>query len=161
MAVSPLRDHRILVVEDEYLIAATLSDQLEGVGSICRGAGPFGRESHKDGRPRQLQRPRQARPRPRSMSRHPRQVGRNLDLAARRSLSDPPCATIRTITCTTTHGGTGIATIATTPWRAPRPELPAASPTSVRLPPIRSTASRTTGPAESVCPIAFEASGWP
>jgi hypothetical protein len=29
------------------------------------------------------------------------------------------------------------------------------------LPPIRSTASRTTGLAESACPIAFEASGRP
>jgi hypothetical protein len=56
----------------------------------------------------------------------------------------------------TPHGRTVIATIATTPWRAPRPEWPAASPTWVRLPPIRFTASRTTGPAESACPIAFQ-----
>ena len=37
MAVSSLCDRRILVVEDEYLIAFTLSDQLEGVGSIVVG----------------------------------------------------------------------------------------------------------------------------
>jgi CheY-like chemotaxis protein len=37
MAGSALRDRRILVVEDEYLIATTLSDQLEGVGSIVVG----------------------------------------------------------------------------------------------------------------------------
>ena len=37
MAVSSLRDRRILVVEDEYLTAFTLSDQLEGVGSIVVG----------------------------------------------------------------------------------------------------------------------------
>ena len=37
MADSALRDRRILVVEDEYLIATTLSDQLEGVGSIVVG----------------------------------------------------------------------------------------------------------------------------
>jgi CheY-like chemotaxis protein len=40
MADSALRDRRILVVEDEYLIAATLSDQLEGVGSIVVGPVP-------------------------------------------------------------------------------------------------------------------------
>jgi len=37
MDSSGLRDRRILVVEDEYLIAITLSDQLEGVGSIVTG----------------------------------------------------------------------------------------------------------------------------
>lgn len=37
MASSTLRDRRILVVEDEYLIATTLSDQLEGAGSIVVG----------------------------------------------------------------------------------------------------------------------------
>lgn len=40
MASSALRDRRILVVEDEYLIAITLSDQLEGVGSIVVGPVP-------------------------------------------------------------------------------------------------------------------------
>ena len=40
MASSALRDRRILVVEDEYLIAATLSDQLESVGSIVLGPVP-------------------------------------------------------------------------------------------------------------------------
>ncbi len=40
MASSALRDRRILVVEDEYLIATTLSDQLEGVGSIVLGPVP-------------------------------------------------------------------------------------------------------------------------
>jgi CheY-like chemotaxis protein len=40
MASSALRDRRILVVEDEYLIATTLSDQLEGVGSIVVGPVP-------------------------------------------------------------------------------------------------------------------------
>jgi CheY-like chemotaxis protein len=37
MDSSALRDRRILVVEDEYLIATTLSGQLEGVGSIVVG----------------------------------------------------------------------------------------------------------------------------
>ena len=40
MAESALRDRHILVVEDEYLIASTLSDQLEGVGSIVVGPIP-------------------------------------------------------------------------------------------------------------------------
>jgi CheY-like chemotaxis protein len=40
MADSALRDRRILVVEDEYLIATTLTDQLEGVGSIVVGPVP-------------------------------------------------------------------------------------------------------------------------
>jgi CheY-like chemotaxis protein len=40
MASSALRDRRILVVEDEYLIAITLSNQLEGVGSIVVGPVP-------------------------------------------------------------------------------------------------------------------------
>jgi CheY-like chemotaxis protein len=40
MGNSALRDRRILVVEDEYLIAITLSDQLEGVGSIVVGPVP-------------------------------------------------------------------------------------------------------------------------
>jgi CheY-like chemotaxis protein len=40
MGNSALRDRRILVVEDEYLIAATLSDHLEGVGSIVIGPVP-------------------------------------------------------------------------------------------------------------------------
>jgi CheY-like chemotaxis protein len=40
MAESALRDRHILVVEDEYLIATTLSDQLEGVGSIVVGPVP-------------------------------------------------------------------------------------------------------------------------
>jgi CheY-like chemotaxis protein len=40
MASSALRDRRILIVEDEYLIAVTLSDQLEGVGSIVVGPVP-------------------------------------------------------------------------------------------------------------------------
>jgi CheY-like chemotaxis protein len=37
MASSPLRDRRILVVEDEYLIAMTLSEHLEEVGSTVVG----------------------------------------------------------------------------------------------------------------------------
>ena len=37
MASSPLRDRRILVVEDEYLIAMTLSEHLEEVGWIVIG----------------------------------------------------------------------------------------------------------------------------
>jgi CheY-like chemotaxis protein len=40
MAASALTNHRILVVEDEYLIAVTLRDQLEGVGSIVVGPVP-------------------------------------------------------------------------------------------------------------------------
>jgi CheY-like chemotaxis protein len=40
MAATALRDRRILVVEDEYLIALTLSDQLEGVGSTVVGPVP-------------------------------------------------------------------------------------------------------------------------
>jgi len=40
MGSSALRDRRILVVEDEYLIAVSLSDQLEGVGSIVIGPVP-------------------------------------------------------------------------------------------------------------------------
>ena len=47
MASSALRDRRILVVEDEYLIATTLSDQLEGVGSIRLGPVALRRKSHK------------------------------------------------------------------------------------------------------------------
>ena len=37
MASSALRDRRILVVEDEYLIAVMLRDHLEAVGSIVVG----------------------------------------------------------------------------------------------------------------------------
>lgn len=40
MVSSALRDRHILVVEDEYLIALTLSDQLEAVGSIVIGPVP-------------------------------------------------------------------------------------------------------------------------
>jgi CheY-like chemotaxis protein len=39
MASSALRDCRILIVEDEYLIAMTLQDALERVGSVV--VGPF------------------------------------------------------------------------------------------------------------------------
>ena len=37
MASSELRDRRILVVEDEYLIAMNLQDALESVGSVVLG----------------------------------------------------------------------------------------------------------------------------
>jgi CheY-like chemotaxis protein len=37
MANSPLRDRRILIVEDEYLIAMSLQDALETAGSIVVG----------------------------------------------------------------------------------------------------------------------------
>jgi CheY-like chemotaxis protein len=37
MASSPLRDRRILVVEDEYLIAMSLQDALENAGSVVVG----------------------------------------------------------------------------------------------------------------------------
>jgi CheY-like chemotaxis protein len=37
MANSPLRERRILVVEDEYLIATSLQDALEDAGSIVLG----------------------------------------------------------------------------------------------------------------------------
>ena len=40
MASSALRDRRILIVEDEYLIAATLSDALEAAGSVVLGPVP-------------------------------------------------------------------------------------------------------------------------
>ena len=40
MASSPLRDRRILVVEDEYLIAMSLQDALETAGSIVVGPAP-------------------------------------------------------------------------------------------------------------------------
>jgi CheY-like chemotaxis protein len=40
MASSPLRDRRILVVEDEYLIAMSLQDALESAGSIVVGPVP-------------------------------------------------------------------------------------------------------------------------
>jgi CheY-like chemotaxis protein len=40
MAPSALRDRRILVVEDEYLIAETLHDALERVGSVVVGPVP-------------------------------------------------------------------------------------------------------------------------
>jgi CheY-like chemotaxis protein len=40
MANSPLRDRRILVVEDEYLIAVSLQDALETAGSIVVGPVP-------------------------------------------------------------------------------------------------------------------------
>lgn len=40
MASSALCDRRILVVEDERLIAMTLSDHLEGVGSVVVGPIP-------------------------------------------------------------------------------------------------------------------------
>ena len=40
MASSALQDRRILVVEDEYLIAMSLADGLEGVGSIVVGPVP-------------------------------------------------------------------------------------------------------------------------
>jgi CheY-like chemotaxis protein len=40
MASSPLRDRRILVVEDEYLIAMSLQDALENAGSIVVGPVP-------------------------------------------------------------------------------------------------------------------------
>jgi CheY-like chemotaxis protein len=37
MASSPLHDRRILVVEDEYLIAMSLADALESAGSVVVG----------------------------------------------------------------------------------------------------------------------------
>jgi CheY-like chemotaxis protein len=40
MASSPLRERRILVVEDEYLIAMSLQDALESAGSIVLGPAP-------------------------------------------------------------------------------------------------------------------------
>ena len=40
MASSELRDRRILVVEDEYLIAMNLQDALESVGSVVLGPVP-------------------------------------------------------------------------------------------------------------------------
>jgi CheY-like chemotaxis protein len=40
MASSALRDRRILVVEDEYLIAMNLQDGLENVGSVVLGPVP-------------------------------------------------------------------------------------------------------------------------
>ena len=40
MASSPLRDRRILVVEDEYLIAMSLADALENAGSVVVGPAP-------------------------------------------------------------------------------------------------------------------------
>ena len=40
MANSALRDRRILVVEDEYLIAMNLQDGLENVGSVVLGPVP-------------------------------------------------------------------------------------------------------------------------
>jgi CheY-like chemotaxis protein len=40
MASSPLRERRILVVEDEYLIAMSLQDALENAGSIVLGPAP-------------------------------------------------------------------------------------------------------------------------
>jgi CheY-like chemotaxis protein len=40
LASSPLRDRRILVVEDEYLIAMSLQDALESAGSIVVGPVP-------------------------------------------------------------------------------------------------------------------------
>ena len=44
MASSALRDRRILVVEDEYLIAMSLQDALENVGFSCRGPGSVRRK---------------------------------------------------------------------------------------------------------------------
>ena len=40
MASSALRDRRILVVEDEYLIAMSLQDALENAGSVVVGPVP-------------------------------------------------------------------------------------------------------------------------
>jgi CheY-like chemotaxis protein len=40
MASPALRDRRILVVEDEYLIAMTLKDNLESAGSVVLGPVP-------------------------------------------------------------------------------------------------------------------------
>jgi CheY-like chemotaxis protein len=40
MASSPLRDRRILVVEDEYLIAMSLADALDNAGSVVVGPVP-------------------------------------------------------------------------------------------------------------------------
>jgi CheY-like chemotaxis protein len=40
MANSPLRDRRILIVEDEYLIAMSLQDALENAGSVVVGPVP-------------------------------------------------------------------------------------------------------------------------
>jgi CheY-like chemotaxis protein len=40
MASSPLRDRRILIVEDEYLIAINLQDGLENIGSVVLGPVP-------------------------------------------------------------------------------------------------------------------------
>jgi len=40
MASAPLRDRRILIVEDEYLIAMSLQDRLESAGSVVLGPVP-------------------------------------------------------------------------------------------------------------------------
>jgi CheY-like chemotaxis protein len=40
MSSTALRDRRILIVEDEYLIATTLSDALEAAGSVIVGPVP-------------------------------------------------------------------------------------------------------------------------
>jgi CheY-like chemotaxis protein len=40
LANSALRDRRILIVEDEYLIALSLADGLESVGSVIVGPAP-------------------------------------------------------------------------------------------------------------------------
>ena len=40
MAISALRDRRILIVEDEYLVAMSLRDALESLGSVVVGPVP-------------------------------------------------------------------------------------------------------------------------
>ena len=44
MASPALRDRRILVVEDEYLIALNLQDSLENAGSVVLGPARLGRQ---------------------------------------------------------------------------------------------------------------------
>jgi hypothetical protein len=57
MTSPALRDRRTLIVEDEYLIATTLHDASESVGSVRPGAGPFSPESHGGDRFRPQDRP--------------------------------------------------------------------------------------------------------
>jgi hypothetical protein len=46
MACPTLRDRRVLIVEDEYLIAISLRDHLESVGSTVIGPSAFSRKSY-------------------------------------------------------------------------------------------------------------------
>ena len=61
MAGSPLRDRRILVVEDEYLIAMSLQDALESAGSVVLGPVPSVEKAIKQNRLRAAHRRRSAR----------------------------------------------------------------------------------------------------